>query len=42
VARYVENQKKHHTIKTFKEEYTEFLEKFNISFDEKYILKDIN
>ncbi len=28
VARYVENQKQHHKIKTFQEEYTEFLNKF--------------
>ncbi|MDM8544323.1 IS200/IS605 family transposase [Desulfococcaceae bacterium HSG9] len=41
VARYVENQKQHHKIKTFQEEYTEFLNKFNIFYDERYILKDI-
>ena len=41
VARYVENQKQHHKIKTFQEEYTEFLNKFNIFYDNRYILKDI-
>ncbi len=41
VARYVENQKQHHKRKTFQEEYTAFLKKFNISYDERYILKDI-
>ena len=41
VARYVENQKQHHKIKTFQEEYTEFLNKFNIFYDDRYILKDI-
>ncbi len=41
VARYVENQKQHHKKKTFQEEYTAFLKKFNISYDERYILKDI-
>ena len=31
------NQKKHHHKKTFKEEYLEFLKKFNVAYDEKYL-----
>lgn len=41
VANYIENQETHHKKITFKEEYEQFLKKFNISYDEKYVLKDI-
>ena len=41
VAAYIENQEKHHATKTFKEEYLEFLQKFEIDYDEKYIFKDL-
>ena len=41
VAKYIHNQEEHHRRKSFHEEYLEFLKQFNISFDEKYILKDI-
>ena len=41
VVKYIENQEKHHKHKTFKEEYEGFLRKFDIWFDDKYILKDI-
>ena len=37
VYKYVMNQKEHHKKNTFKEEYLEFLDKFNIDFDEKYV-----
>src|SRR5580704_14472315 len=30
VIRYIENQQKHHATKTFREEYVELLEKFNV------------
>lgn len=42
VAKYIMNQEQHHKKKTFQEEYLEILQRFNISYDEKYILKDIN
>ena len=42
VVRYINNQENHHKKKTFKEEYLLLLKKFNIQFDEKYILKDID
>lgn len=35
------NQKEHHKKKTFKEEYTGFLKKFNVEFEEKYLFDRI-
>ena len=37
VCQYIINQEHHHRIKTFKEEYHEFLERFAIDFDECYL-----
>jgi putative transposase len=37
VYKYVMNQKEHHNKVTFKEEYVDFLKKFEISYDEKYL-----
>jgi len=37
VYNYILNQEKHHNKKTFKEEYIQFLEKFKIEFDEKFL-----
>jgi REP element-mobilizing transposase RayT len=39
VAKYVLNQKNHHKRKTFKEEYLEFLERYEIEFNEKYLFE---
>jgi len=33
------NQKEHHKKKTFREEYTEFLKKFKIEYNEKYLFE---
>ncbi len=41
VIRYIEKQKEHHQHKTFTEEYKEFLEAFDIEYDERYIFKPI-
>jgi hypothetical protein len=41
VARYIADQEQHHRKKTFREEYLELLEKFDIDYDEKYILFDV-
>ena len=41
VVKYIMNQEQHHKKKTFREEYIELLPRFNISYDERYILKDI-
>ena len=37
VYQYILNQEKHHHQKTFKEEYLELLQKFEIEYDEKYL-----
>lgn len=34
---YIHSQREHHRIKTFKEEYREFLERYNIPYDERYV-----
>ncbi len=34
---YVKNQEAHHKVKSFREEYLEFLTEHNIKFDEKYL-----
>lgn len=34
---YISNQHAHHSKKTFKQEYREFLNKYNVAYDEKYI-----
>ena len=36
---YINNQKEHHKVKTFKEEYHLILYKFEIEFDEKYLFE---
>ena len=41
VARYIENQKKHHLKKTFIDEYSKILIDFGIAYDERYIFKPI-
>lgn len=41
VYKYIMNQKKHHRKKLFHEEYIEFLEKFDVDYDERYILKSV-
>jgi REP element-mobilizing transposase RayT len=41
VVRYINKQEKHHKKHTFKEEYVLLLKKFNIQFDERYVLKDV-
>ncbi len=37
VVKYILNQQKHHKKKTFKEEYLEFLKKFEVEYDERYL-----
>jgi putative transposase len=37
VYQYILNQEEHHKKKTFKEEYFDFLQKFDIEFNEKYL-----
>ena len=42
VIAYIRNQEKHHTRKTFREEYLEILKRFNVNYDEKYVFDDDN
>ena len=41
VIDYIKNQEIHHRKKSFTEEYLEFLEKFEVPFDERYIFKPV-
>lgn len=41
VVKYIRNQEEHHKKKTFREEYIELLKRFNIPYDERYVLQDI-
>lgn len=37
VVKYILNQKEHHKKQTFKEEYIDFLKKFEVEYEEKYL-----
>jgi REP element-mobilizing transposase RayT len=39
VIRYIQNQQQHHARKSFRDEYIELLEKFEVNFDRRYIFK---
>lgn len=41
VIAYIRNQEEHHKRKTFMEEYYDFLEKFGVDFDERYVFKPV-
>lgn len=41
VIRYIQNQKEHHQKKTFIEEYVDFLNAFEVDYDERYIFKPV-
>ena len=41
VVKYINNQEEHHKQESFRDEYRLFLKKYDILFDEKYILEDI-
>ena len=41
IARYIENQQKHHMKRNFIDEYIDFLKAFGIEYDERYIYKPI-
>jgi len=42
VYHYIMNQKKHHQIRTFQDEYRELLKKFDVDFNERYIFKFVD
>ena len=39
VVDYIKNQKEHHKKKSFRDEYVEFLIKFDVNFDHKYVFE---
>lgn len=39
VVNYIQNQKEHHKKKSFRDEYVEFLIKFDVNFDQKYVFE---
>lgn len=39
VVDYIKNQKEHHKKKSFRDEYVEFLIKFDVNFDQKYVFE---
>lgn len=41
VYNYVANQEKHHAKETFKDEYLDYLNKFEIPYDERYIFEEL-
>lgn len=41
VIRYIENQPRHHAKKSFRDEYVELLEKFNVNYDKRYIFETV-
>ena len=41
VVKYILNQEQHHKQKSFRKEYIQLLKKFNVEYDERYILQEI-
>ena len=41
VIAYIRNQQTHHSTRSFLEEYIDFLEEFEVEFDERYIFKPL-
>jgi REP element-mobilizing transposase RayT len=39
VIKYIMNQERHHTLKTFRKEYLEFLERFEIEYKDQYLFE---
>ena len=42
VIHYIQKQREHHKKKSFREEYLDFLEKFDVDYDERFIFKPIS
>ena len=41
VYNYIFNQEEHHRNKTFREEYLEFLERYGVEYDERYLFESV-
>ena len=37
VVKYIQNQREHHRVRTFQEEYLLFLKKHQVAYDERYV-----
>ena len=42
VIRYIQNQERHHSRKSFREEYLELLRKFEVPYDERFVFKPVD
>ncbi|PKP39076.1 MAG: transposase [Bacteroidetes bacterium HGW-Bacteroidetes-15] len=42
IIQYIENQQEHHMKKSFLKEYTEFLDSFEVDYDDRYIFKQVD
>jgi len=42
VVKYINNQEQHHKRQTFHDEYLQLLKKYDVTFDERYILMEIS
>ena len=42
VIKYIQKQREHHKKKSFRQEYLDFLEKFDVDYDERFIFKPIS
>lgn len=40
ITNYIKNQEEHHKVKSFREEYVDFLKAYNIDFNTQYIFED--
>jgi REP element-mobilizing transposase RayT len=41
VYKYIQRQEEHHKKQTFRDEYLDFLKKFKVEYDERYIFQDL-
>jgi hypothetical protein len=41
VINYIQNQEEHHRVKTFKDEYVDFLKEFDIDYNNQYLFDDV-
>ncbi|WP_439698463.1 IS200/IS605 family transposase [Mucilaginibacter sp. AW1-7] len=41
VYKYIQNQEEHHKKQTFREEYLDFLKKFKVAYDDRYVFQDL-
>jgi len=41
VKRYIQSQKQHHRRITFQDEFRKFLKKYQIEYDERYVIENI-